>query len=430
MKRTTKPSSAASPKIANVCGDVGMDRIHLTVVAGLDSPFPRVFDIPNRTHEITETLSVIRDHVRASGFEQARVVVEPTGIYHDNLLNIAAHIGFLTGLVNPEHVAKMRIVHFGDSGKTDRRDPEAIAAVVANGRLIVDRRRHFPEIYHLLRDWGSLYQAAEDRLIEAKNRVHRALRQLFPDFDFSSDFLYGPSGQAIMRCYQLDPRQIVRHTPSRLFARLRKHSSMRRSSVDRLLASARASVQSTPSGERHHAQCARLALAWEEWQLHQQRRAAARERLESLYDQARLLDPRLPAPVHRVISKCMLARLFGELGPIDDFHHWRQLLRYAGMNLRERQSGRYVGLIKISRKGRPQLRRVLNQIALPLVRKGFLFGDYFHQKRRVQKMPGPKAMMAVSRKIVKMIWGWVHAGAAFDLSRVFTCKATFDRCAA
>lgn len=423
MKRTPKRTENTSPGIAEVCGDVSMDEIHLTVMAGENSPFPRVFRIPNRTLDVIETLSSIRSFALGRGFEQVRVVVEPTGDYHLMLLEVAARMGCLTNLVNGEHVAKMRVVHFGDSGKTDKRDPEAIYRVVQNGRLIADRHRSFPEVYHLLRGWGASYQTAEDGIIEAKGRVHRALRVLFPDFDFSTDFLYEESGQAIMACYGLDPHEIVRHSASRLYTRLRRASRIRRSSVVRLLASARASVLSTPDGERRVFHRARLAQAWEDWQLHERRRDQARARLESLYDQARALDPRLPAPVVGVISQCALARLLGELGPISDFNHWRQVLRYAGLNLKERESGTFKGMIRIARKGRPQLRRILNQIALPLVRKGCLFGDYFHHKREVQKMNGAKTMTAVSRKIVKMLWGWIHSGQAFDVSRVFTCKA-------
>lgn len=159
-------------------------------------------------------------------------------------------MGLLTNLVNGEHVAKMRVVVFGDSGKTDRRDPRAIAQVVESGRVIKVRRRTFPEVYHLLRDWGAVYQRAEDGVIEAKGRVHRALKQLFPDFDFKTDFLFGPSGQAVMTCYGFDPHAIARHSPSRLYERLRRHASIRRHSVERLLASARASIQSIPKGER------------------------------------------------------------------------------------------------------------------------------------------------------------------------------------
>lgn len=423
MKSTPRSLVDATLSRADICGDVSMNDVHLTCPRLTPFGFPRIFVMENRTEAIRATLTELRAHADAAGIRHLRIVVEPTGIYGELFLNMASAMGFDTALVNGEHVAKMRVLIFGDTGKTDPRDAEAINAVVTSGRVIVDRRRSFPEIYELLRNWGTLYQAAEDGIIEAKARVHRALRLVFPDFDFGKDFLYGPSGQAIVHTTGLDPHVIASYTPGRLLERLRHHSTIRRTSVERLIASARASASSTPRGERHAYLQLQLANAFEDLALHEGRRAMAREKLEALYDEARVIDPRLPAPVFGVVSKIGLARLFAELGPLTDFDHWRQVLRYGGLNLRERQSGRYRGLTRIARRGRPQLRRILNQLALPLVRKGCLFGDYYAQKTAIEHMPGPKAMTAVSRKILKMIWGWYRSGRGFDATRVFQCRA-------
>lgn len=195
------------------------------------------WEIANRTEAITVTLNAIREQAAARGIAALRVIVEPTGIYHKLLLRIAVSLGFQTALVDASHVKKMRSVIFGDSGKTDERDPRAIEAVAAQGRLIADRRH--AEVYQLLRQWGKLYHDAEVAMIDAKSRVHRALTLLFPDFDFTTDFLYGPSGQAIVRCFGLDPHVIAEQSESRMYERLRKHSKIRRSSVTRLLTQAR-----------------------------------------------------------------------------------------------------------------------------------------------------------------------------------------------
>jgi len=222
MKNSPRSLVDATLSRADICGDVSMDDVHLTCPALVPFGFPRIFVMQNRTEAIRTTLTELRVHADAAGIRYLRIVVEPTGIYGELFLNIAKSMGFATALVNGEHVAKMRVLIFGDTGKTDRRDAEAIDAVVASGRVIVDRRRSFPEIYELLRNWGSLYQSGEDRLVEAKSRVHRSLRRLFPDFDFSTDFLYGPSGLAIFRATELDPHRIAAYAPGRLFERLRK----------------------------------------------------------------------------------------------------------------------------------------------------------------------------------------------------------------
>lgn len=415
-KRTAPANITATCDDLNICCDVGMDEIHIVCPPVGSTAFCRAFTIENRTDAIRLALQEIRERA-ASQFSRFRIVVEPTGIYHQLLTRIARELGFRTALVNAEHVVKMRTVLFGDDGKTDQRDPHAIAAVADRGRLIVDRV--LPEIYEVLRGWSSLYQIAEEGLIEAKGRIHRALKYLFPDFDFSTDFLYSASGEAIMKCYEFDPQRIATVSPARMLERLRRHCRILPSSVRRLLTQARSSASATPDGARHQIALEHLRLAWLDYTTHHSRREAARARLEQLYADARSHNPRLPAPVHRVATASGLARLFAELGPIDDFQSWRQILKFAGMNLRERKSGRYVGLTKITHKGRPQLRRVVMQMILPLVRRGELFGMYYTQKSTVQKMAGPKAMTAVARKFVKMIWGWSRAAADFDAARVF-----------
>jgi transposase len=410
----------SASRTATVACDVSAYKLNL-VCLELSSPGDVAeWIIDNRTAAIRSTLLAIGERARACGIESIRVVVEPTGVYHKLLLRIAVSVGFETALVDASHVTKMRTVIFGDSGKTDERDPYAIEAVAAKGRLIPDRRP--AEVYVLLRQWGKLYDDAERSLIDAKSRVHRALTLLFPDFDFSTDFLYGPSGQAIVQCFGLNPHALAPLNPARVYARLRRRCTIKRSSVTRLLAQARETVVGIDSSRATDLLARELAFAWEDFELAMRRRQSARSELEALYDEARTIDRHLPDLSKAVISKAAMARLLGEAGPLSAYSSWRQLLRMAGLNLRERKSGTYVGKVRIARTGRALLRAILNQMALPLVRKDRLYGAYYHHKTGVQKMPGKKAMTAVSRKIVKMIWGWYRSGTAFDMTRVFQAE--------
>lgn len=424
MKNT---ALAVSTPVTNVCCDVSMDKINLMCVALSKPGMVAEWEVPNRSESILETLRTIQQRAQTLGISELRVVVEPTGIYHELLLRLARRLGFTTSLVDPSHVAKVREVVFGDPGKTDERDPRAIAHVAEHGRLIADRQ--FPEVYELLRTWTRLYQQAEEAMIVGKNRLHRILKRLFPDFDFTTDFLYSASGEAIFRTCRFNPRRIVRHSAGRLYKRLRLRSRIYRMSVERLLRQARASVGSTDGGRIAELLEHELTLAWEDVERQQRRRDEARVELERLYDEARTSDPRLPAEQHNVVSKCALARLVGELGPMSDYESWRQALRMGGLNLCERKSGRYVGQTKISRKGRPLVRVIVNQMALPLVKRTRLFGEYYFRKTTIEKMEGKKAMTAVGRKILKMIWGWYQSAGAFDPARVFACESAHRRAA-
>ena len=100
-------------------------------------------------------------------------------------------------------------------------------------------------------------------------------------------------------------------------------------------------------------------------------------------------------------------------------------MRYAGLNIRMRQSGRYQGLNKISKKGRPLLRKVLQHIVLPLVRQGCLYGSYYARKKEQEKMPGNKAMTCVARHFLKKFHGWYKSGEAFNRERFFACETQY-----
>lgn len=417
MKRTAMRVVSSS---LDVCADVGMDRLNLVCLPLSRPGAVAEWDIENRSEAITKTLTAIKQLAASHGHEQVRVVVEPTGVYHAHFLNIARRLDFELAFVNPEHVEKMRHVIFGDGGKSDERDPHAISAVASQGRTIVVRP--LPDTYQLLRHWGRLYGESEAAIITQKSRVHRVLKLLFPDFDFTTDFLYGPSGRAIMRCFHFNPHRIAALTRSRLQERLRRHSRVTSVSVDRLLTQARATVKTTSPDRTTEAIERELVLVWEELELHERRREEARSQLEQLYAEARAADPKLPDTTG-VISICAMARLLGELGPLSDYSGAPALQKMAGLNLCERKSGTYKGLTKIARSGRRGARAILNQIALALVRRDRLFGPYYHRKRGVEKMPGKKAMTAVARKLLKMIWGWYNSAGGYDAKRVFTCQS-------
>jgi len=109
--------------------------------------------------------------------------------------------------------------------------------------------------------------------------------------------------------------------------------------------------------------------------------------MQSLYDELCQQDARLPRPKKHAVSKRLLARLVAEIGPPDDFQTIAQLMRYAGLNLCERQSGKWRGRTMISRRGRSEIRYVLNLMALPLIGRKKLFGDYYWKKKEDDKMP-------------------------------------------
>jgi len=411
----------ASPSMtaAVLAVDVSMDDLHCYIqLHGL--VVERI--LVNRTREIEKGLTEIRERARQAGFAQVVVTAEPTGIYHELLFATALRLGMKTDFVNAEAVAKLRTLESNDPGKTDRKDPRVIALVAGLGKTI--KHRVLAEPYQLLRQHQLLYTKAEVSVVEAKCAIHNHIRALFPDFPFKKDFIYGASGRALLDGFGFNPYLIVAAGKDHFRAEMKRLAPrIKNKSIERLFEHALASAL-RPCPERIH-KTRELALrqTFEDLSTNEDRKTAAQTALEKLYDELRTLDPKLPPSQSRVVSKIALARFVAETGPLSDFASHRQLLRFVGLNLVEHQSGKFRGKTKIAKKGRSLARKVADQIVLPLVKRNGLFGEDYHRMRNVQKMPGTKAMTAMARRFVKLLFGWYKSGRAFDRSRVTVCQS-------
>jgi hypothetical protein len=295
-------------------------------------------------------------------------------------------------------------------------------------RIARHKVRELSATYRRLREWHRVYVAAEERVVEIKGALHTVLRRLFPDLDFGVDFLYGPSGQGLAKAYGFNPHRIVAESRTKFGTRLRRAAPRIQSrSLDRLWASAASSVRHA-DGEVADALELRVRQLFDDLGREELRTEEAGAKLEALYGEVRAEDPRLPDAQPGVITRRHLARFVAETGPLSEFSTWRALMRYAGYNLTEKQSGTFRGKTRIGKKGRRLLRKVLNQVVLPLVRKDRLFGPYYHGKRAAG-MAGAKAMTTVARKLLKMLWGWYRSAAAFNPERVFTSLSAFKKAA-
>jgi transposase len=385
-------------------------------------------ECPNRTRNIEKHLSSYLAIAQEQGVARLRLICEPTADYQNKLLRTARRHGHLTCLVNAESVSKFRVVESNDTNKTDIKDPKVIATLGRLNKVI--HHRMLNEDYLVLRKLGRIYHELESEITSLRCRINKVLIELFCDFSFTKDFLYGNSGQVLIDLFGCNPYRMT-DVGYATFAATMKQAIPRiqQKTLTRLWQDAQSSIlNELPAGYRDvlEEQFQDLVAAFRN---REKRIEQIVEQMKIIFRRLRDDDPRIPPPTAGVISEKNLALLLAETGPIADFRSWRQLMRYAGLNLRMRQSGKYQGKNKISKKGSPLLRKVLNHIVLPLVRKGYLYGDYYHKKRESEKMAGTKVMTIVSRHFLRKFHGWYKSAAAFDQKRFFACEAEYLKAA-
>lgn len=159
-----------------------------------------------------------------------------------------------------------------------------------------------------------------------------------------------------------------------------------------------------------------------DYERHSRRMAEIQTQIETLGEalKAQGALPRLDEAVSGV-TLFNMARLIGETGPLGDFPSRRALLRYAGLNIRERKSGTYRGHNRISKKGRSLLRKVLGQMTFPLLRRIHLYGDYYHEKVN-------KGMLRQKAKVARTAYGPCASFCAWSMLWP-TAESASTRCA-
>lgn len=356
---------------------------------------------------------------RAQGFTGLRIVCEASGGYEKRLLQLARHAGCATALVSGEAVNKLRVVESNDLGKSDQKDPRTMMLLVKLRKLLTDRPLHGEWL--LLREQGARYDRLERECTRVKNRIHKLLVPLCGRLSFKNDWLFeSPAARSVCTLYGFNAAAMLADGREKFRTRLRRRGLYVRT-IERLWDDARASVLPDTQDAWLALIAEDLRECFEDLARVQERMRGTREKMISLVDALRQKGQTRLQAHPGLISPFMLARILGETGPLRDFSCIEKLWRYGGLNLRAYRSGTMQGADRQSRRGRARLRHVLAQAVIKRVVRSELYGTYYHAKRATG-MCGGKAMSAVARKFLKLLFGLEKSGAVFDPGRVFTSE--------
>lgn len=409
------------------CFDVSKRSLSLYAEYRTGASSCRVEDeIPNRTGAIEPLLDRLADLACEAGLDGLTVCAEATGGYERKLLDTARRLGHQTALISPEHVAKLKAVESNDTGKTDHKDPRVMHLIARLGKT--QTHRYLPAVYRRLRRLTTYYDEDEQVLAATRQRIQAVIRDLFPDYNKPATFTFGSTGGALMEAYAFNPYHIVRAGYTRFKKTMKRRVNARFQTLEHLFACAEQAVRYHKTDGEVRLLVERLRQLWADYERLTARREHVRTEIERLGERLEASGD-LPQLTHlKGLTRFNLARLAGQTGPLRDFRSGRALLRYAGLNLRERQSGAYRGQTRLSKKGRPLLRKVLGQTIFPVLRRRFLYGPYYHRKRE-EGMAGTKAKVAVMRKFLCMLRSLACSGKAFDPERFGTCESQYARAA-
>ena len=141
-------------------------------------------------------------------------------------------------------------------------------------------------------------------------------------------------------------------------------------------------------------------------------RRAAKNALEKEIDSDEQLSE-----MAKLIGKVTTAVLLSfHLDP-RNFKCGRSFQKAMGLNLKEKSSGRYVGQLKLTKRGSSKARMYLYFAVLRLLQKDPVVKEWYQSK--VEPKAKNKTVIAVMRKLSKALW-MVAQGQAFDANKLFS----------
>ena len=339
--------------------------------------------------------------------------LEPTGPYWINLARYLKSNGIQVVTVNPMHVKKIKELDDNSQTKTDYKDAKVIAQLVKDAR--------FSEPNLLSGDYESLKNAKNLRwmmikdLTRCKNQTHNWLDRYFPEYQVAYKDWTAKSFITLLKEYifpSVFGKMSAEEVYGRLPGKLRQGVGLRK--IVKLVNAAKQSIGNTEG----------LEIAKEEIKYLLKQYDLITAEIEGLFTKTEEICSRLPE-VNRIleikgIGLTTASGIISELGDIRNYDHPDQLIKMAGLSLIENSSGKKKGQTTISKRGRSDLRKFLYQVVFSMLSTNKAFkGLYkYFTERSKNQLKGRQAMMALARKLLRIIYAIVTKNIAYDEAKM------------
>jgi transposase len=112
--------------------------------------------------------------------------------------------------------------------------------------------------------------------------------------------------------------------------------------------------------------------------------------------------------------------LLAEIGSFSLYEDPRQLIKLAGLTLRENSSGQHKGQKRISKRGRRKLRALLFRVMMPMVRHNDAFRRLheYYTNRKDNPLRKKQSIVVLCGKLLKVLHGISTKHKAFDAKRM------------
>lgn len=382
---------------------------HVAVIRFPDGRFQKAFSFPNNRRGFERLLARLEPALSESGAGSTLFALEATGHYGHALQHyLITRVDAVVG-INPAHTKRVKEILDGSPEKSDRKDAMIIADLAAQGR---GRPLMVPVgVYAELRRLGKLREQLAGERTRYLNRYTGLVDLVFPELAA----LVPNVTCHTVRCLMAEfPTAVdIARRQWRRIRRLLWKWSIGHFSEDRCRQIHEAAKESV--GVQEGLEAIRLqmrlllcSLCSVESQMAEVERAQVKALQQIPYAELLLTIPEM-APM-------TLATILGETGDLRHYRSAAALIKLSGLNLYTLSSGTFRGRTRITKRGRPLLRRIVYMAALRMCRQGRPLREF--RDRLLDRIAKPQITVACCRKLLRLMYAMVRDGVAYQPGRL------------
>jgi transposase len=382
----------------------------------------KAFRISNDCKGFHENFPKMLEKLNIKHIKPSQVVIafECSMNYWKTFAYHCVNLGYFVVLTNPLKTRHGRPLLDGTFSKSDAKDAHVIAEIALSGKFNIcptlkNHERPSQSLYRRSHELSIYYHKLDKDITAYKQRLSSILNIIFPEFSKCLD-PYCQTGLYLLEHYHI-PESYIAMDIKKELRNVKKTS--------------RGKVTLKKLKQIQEAACTSIGVKDDDVKLErsyivkdcitgirnlESRKEVVIEKIKSLVSQT---------PWYKIIcsikgiGEISAALFIAEFGDLSRFTHYKQMEKFAGLNLRLCDSGEFYGQRKVSKMGNKRLRCIIYNICDnmrrhdPMVKRKFL-------KRRI-KHKGKyftKDILSLSSICLRIIMSLVKQRKLYDIERV------------
>lgn len=352
--------------------------------AGFDDAVQRILAVTRLSHPLAQPVDML-------------IGIEFAGSYGFTFAHYLHLLGFQVVNVLASDTKRWKEVMHHQSLKTDEKDAMGITDLIGQGHYV--RFAFLEPAYAELRYLVSTRERFGIQRRATITRLKSTLEVVFPEFERIFPKIHMPTPLAILEAFP-GPRALLAAPRERVLAVLKAASRnhLGTATYERLMEGA-TSTLGLPLAQGAPAQ--EVSLLIEQLRLFERQLRVVEQRMADAIDVLPESEFLLTIPAVGIVTA---ATFLGCVGDVRAYESSRQIVRLAGLSLVERSSGTHKGRERISKRGRPVLRRHAYILALRSVRQGGILRAGFDAMIERNGGVKIKALVALARDMLKIMY--------------------------